>query len=240
MEEHPDAPVVFPEVGRHPDRRVQAVETAVFLFLVGPSLAFSFFAVKQGHLGFVLTASATILRDLALVALVAFFLWRNGESYDSIGWSSRDFVNEAVLGLVLFIPFFFLMGWVEIALKAVGFSTPTTPGPSFLAARGTVEIVLAFVLVVVVAVAEETIFRGYLILRFESITKSPGLAVVASAVVFALGHGYEGSAGVVTVGVMGLVFALVYLWRRSLVAAITMHFLQDFLGLVLLPFLRKG
>lgn len=32
---------------------------------------------------------------------------------------------------------------------------------------------------------------------------------------FALGHGYEGSAGVVTVGVMGMVFALVYLWRGS-------------------------
>jgi len=40
---------------------------------------------------------------------------------------------------------------------------------------------------------------------------------------------------VVTVGVMGLVFALVYLWRQSLVAPMVMHFLQDFIGIVLLP-----
>jgi membrane protease YdiL (CAAX protease family) len=58
-----------------------------------------------------------------------------------------------------------------------------------------------------------------------------------SAGIFSLGHGYEGSAGVVTVGVMGAVFALVYLWRRSLVAPMMMHFLQDFIGIVLVPLL---
>jgi membrane protease YdiL (CAAX protease family) len=42
---------------------------------------------------------------------------------------------------------------------------------------------------------------------------------------------------VVTVGVMGAVFALVYLWRKSLVVPMVMHFLQDFLGTVLLPLL---
>jgi membrane protease YdiL (CAAX protease family) len=63
------------------------------------------------------------------------------------------------------------------------------------------------------------------------------VAVVLSAVIFSLGHGYEGLAGVVTVGVMGLVFALIYLWRRSLVTPIVMHFLQDFISVVLLPLL---
>jgi membrane protease YdiL (CAAX protease family) len=89
----------------------------------------------------------------------------------------------------------------------------------------------------VVALAEETIFRGYLILRFKAITTNTASAVLASAVIFSLGHGYEGSAGVITVGVMGLVFAFVYLWRKSLVAPVVMHFLQDFIGIVLLPLL---
>jgi uncharacterized protein (DUF4213/DUF364 family) len=54
---------------------------------------------------------------------------------------------------------------------------------------------LAVALVVVVAVTEETIFCGYLIRRFVAVTGSPRIAVVASAVVFSLGHGYEGTAG---------------------------------------------
>jgi len=38
---------------------------------------------------------------------------------------------------------------------------------------------------------------------------------------------------------MGAVFSLVYLWRRSLAALILIHFLQDFLGIVLLPMLNR-
>jgi membrane protease YdiL (CAAX protease family) len=87
----------------------------------------------------------------------------------------------------------------------------------------------------VVAIAEETIFRGYLILRFRALVGGTGWAVLLSAVVFSLGHGYEGTAGVVTVGFMGLAFALAYVWRKSLVMPMTMHFLQDFLSIVILP-----
>jgi len=56
-------------------------------------------------------------------------------------------------------------------------------------------------------------------------------------VIFSLGHGYEGSAGLAPVGVMGAVFTVIYLWRRSLAAPIVMRFLQDFLSIVLPPWL---
>jgi membrane protease YdiL (CAAX protease family) len=74
----------------------------------------------------------------------------------------------------------------------------------------------------------------------KAITTSPATAALLSAAIFALGHGYEGSAGVVTVGVMGLAFGLVYKWRKSLVAPIVMHFLQDFIGIVLLLLFGRG
>lgn len=96
---------------------------------------------------------------------------------------------------------------------------------------------LAGLLVIVVAVTEEIIFRGYLITRFRNLTNRPGVGLVLAAVVFALGHGYEGSSGMITVGVMGLVFGLLYLWRGTLVAAMTLHFLQDFTGIVIAPLL---
>ena len=108
--------------------------------------------------------------------------------------------------------------------------------PSLIAEKNTAEFLLATVLVMVVALTEETIFRGYLLLRFKSIMASTA-AVLTSAVIFSLGHGYEGSAGVITVGVMGVVFALIYVWRQNLVAPVVMHFLQDFIGIVLVPLL---
>ena len=216
------------------------VEVSVFLFLIVPSMVLSFFAVKQGTLSFVLVAFATIFRDLALVSLILFFIWRNGERVNRIGWTFKNVWKEIALGIGLYVPFFFAAGFFENALRVAGLSGPSTPLPSFMAAKGTIQFLLALALVAVVALAEETIFRGYLILRLKAITGNPLAAALLSAAIFSLGHGYEGSAGVVTVGVMGLVFAFVYAWRQNLVAPIVMHFLQDFIGIVLLPWLGKG
>jgi membrane protease YdiL (CAAX protease family) len=213
------------------------VETAVFLFLIVPPLLLSLFAVQQGSLGFTLLATATILRDLALVSLVCFFLWRNGEPVTRIGWTSRHVGRDVILGGVLFVPFFLGAALLERILLSLGLSAPTAPLPSFLKEHGPTEAILAVLLVVVVAVSEETIFRGYLLLRFRSVLQSPTAALLLSSAIFAVGHGYEGSAGLVTVGVMGLALAAVYLWRGSLVAPVVMHFLQDFLSIVLLPWL---
>jgi CAAX protease family protein len=215
----------------------QAVEVAVFLFLIVPSMVLSLFAVRQGGLSFVLAAVATIFRDLGLVSLILFFLRRNGENVERVGWSLRRAGREAALGVALFVPFVFGATLLERGLLRVGLSRPATPLPSFLQARSAAELLLAVVLVAVVALAEETIFRGYLMLRFQAVLRGSARAVLLSSVIFSLGHGYEGSVGLVTVGVMGAVFAIIYLWRRSLVAPIVMHFLQDFLSIVLLPFL---
>lgn len=217
-------------------RSEQLWEVLVFLFLITPSMGLSFFAIQEGSVSFQLTAAATILRDVGLVGLIVFFLWRNRESIERIGWTFVDGWQDAALGAVLFVPMFFGTGSLEQILKSAGFSSPATPRA--LTPKGPAEFLLASVLVVVVAIAEEIIFRGYLILRLKAVTGSAVAAAILSSIVFALGHGYEGTAGVVTVGFMGLFFALVYLSRKSLVAPIVMHFLQDFIGIVLVPLFK--
>jgi uncharacterized protein len=218
-------------------RKEQLLEVAIFLFLIVPSMVLSFFIIRQGSLGFVFTAVSVILRDLALVSLILFFLRRNGEPLGRLGWNFKNVWKEVALGIGLFLPMSFAAGLLDHALQGVGFSAPATPLPSFLEARGQAELLLAFFLVVVVATAEETIFRGYLLLRFLNLDLSLPWAAVLSAVIFSLGHGYEGTSGVITVGAMGLTFAVIYLWRQSLVAPVVMHFLQDFVGIVLAPWL---
>jgi len=221
-----------------PGRKEQLIEVSVFLFLIVPSMVLSLFVVKPGGaLTFVLVAWSTILRDLALVSLILFFLWRNREPVNQIGWMIRGGRKEIFLGVILFVPLFFGAGLLENILHASGLSVPSKPLPSFFAAKGAAETAMAVILVIIVALAEETIFRGYLLLRFNAVTQSPATAVFLSAVIFSIGHGYEGSAGVITVGVMGAALALVYMWRRSLVAPIIMHFLQDFVSIVIIPLL---
>ncbi|HQI00387.1 MAG TPA: type II CAAX endopeptidase family protein [Deltaproteobacteria bacterium] len=222
---------------RFTSRQEQTIEVSVFLFLIIPSMILSFFAKEEGEISFIITAWAIITRDLALMSLVLFFLWRNAESIGSIGWRWGNIWHEALIGLALFPVFFVLLGIVGALLQGIGFNVPTASQPQFLIVKGIPEMLLAFLLVVVVAVVEETIFRGYLLLRFLHITQSKTWSVLVSAVVFSLGHGYEGSAGVGTVGIMGAVFAVIYLWRGSIVAPVIIHFLQDFIGILVAPFL---
>ncbi len=218
-------------------RKEQSIEVLVFLFMIVPSVALSFFAIKAGTIDFVLTVVATIFRDLGLVALVLFFLWRNGERLADIGWSIRKRALDVVLGIVLFPLLVVGAGVLEDILHQMGFTSPATPLPALHPTPNIFHLVLGTVFVAVVAVSEETIFRGYLVLRFKNTTRSVAGAVFLSAVVFSIGHGYEGTAGVITVGALGAVFALAYLWRKSLVLPVTLHFLQDFMSIVLLPLL---
>jgi CAAX protease family protein len=218
--------------GSAPSRKIQTVEVAVFLFLVAPSLSLSFFSNAQADLRFTQMAVASILNDLALLSLVLYFTWRNQESVRQIGWSFDHLRRDVALGLLLFVPVFFggnvLAGWLHRA----GLSAPAQR-PSFLDISGVSQAALGLLIVTVVAVVEETIFRGYLMLRFKAITGRTSAAVILSSLVFSLGHGYEGMAGAISVFVLGAIFALVYVWRNSVVAPIVMHFLTDFTSLVL-------
>jgi len=107
----------------------QLLEVAVFLLLIVPSMVLSFFLIRVGSVGFVFTAVSVILRDLALVGLVLFFIWRNGESREELGWNFKNAGREVVLGIWLFFPMFFGAGLLGQALEAAGLSAPATPSP---------------------------------------------------------------------------------------------------------------
>lgn len=218
-------------------RRGQALELAVFLFLVVPSLLLPYFLPSQTALGFDVSAVATILRDLALVALIGYFLWRTGESPRAIGWTTGHIGREIALGVALFVPLFLGTRWLEALLVGLGFTTGSSP--SLIPSRSPTDLLLALALVGVVAVSEETIFRGYLLLRFRNVLGSIWPALLIASLIFMLGHGYEGSAGALTVGATGAVWGAVYLWRRSLVAPVTMHFLLDAIAIIVVPLLLR-
>lgn len=225
----------FSSPSEQPVRRERTLELAVFLFLIVPSMVVSSFAVWQGRLPFPLVAGSTIARDLSLVALVLFLVRNAGEPVTSIGWTRRRLGRELMVGVALFPAIFLGSLFVERTMRAAGFTGPSTPQPDLIPAPDLAQLLLAVTLVAVVAVSEETIFRGYLMMRLGQATGSVATAVVLSAFIFSLGHGYEGTAGVVTVGLTGAVLGLVYLWRGSIVAPMVIHFLLDLVAIVIVP-----
>jgi uncharacterized protein len=218
-------------------RRRYLFEVSIFLlFIVPPSIIFCF--VPRGQNPSVpLFAFSTIFRDLALTSLVVFCLWRNGEPLARIGWKSSGLKREAALGVCLFFPVLVIIWLVFKAFQSIGL-TPMRQLPHFFAAKSPWEIIVLCLLVTVSAVAEETLFRGYLILRFYEITAHLGPSVIISTAVFALCHAYEGLVSAATVGILGLIFAIIYVWRKSLIAPTVIHFLVNFILVVLMPLIK--
>ncbi len=212
----------------------ERAELLAFLFLVVPGLVLSFLVQGEDRIGFVVGAIAIMVRDLALVALILYFLRRNGETLGAIGWRARSVGREAAIGLMLAVPAFLGEILLNLALSALGLSSPSHR-PSELSPHGIPQIALAAVLVGVVAVSEETIFRGYLLLRLRDVGASTPIAILVSSFIFTLGHGYEGTAGLIVVGALGVLLACVYTWRESLVAPVVLHFALDFVPIVVVP-----
>jgi uncharacterized protein len=76
-------------------------------------------------------------------------------------------------------------------------------------------------------------FRGYLQKQFRAITGSAGWAVLLQAVVFGVGHLYEGVGPVARITLFGVLFGLFALWRKSLRPGMIAHAWADIFGVII-------
>lgn len=82
------------------------------------------------------------------------------------------------------------------------------------------------ILAITAGMAEEIIFRGFLITVFSLILPTL-LAASVAVILFGLGHIYQGFAGIVRTALVGAILAAVYLVGGSLWPAILLHVLID-------------
>ena len=203
-----------------------------FISLVFPAL---FYSLESSS--FIILALTTILRNLGLSFLVFWFLKVRGEPFSKIGWTKYNLKKYFILGVALFPLFYFSVGVVLKGFTRLGLSH-LEEVPTSLMPHGAWQIFWGGLLVLVVAFAEEIIFRGYLLVRIEEITESTSMGVLLSTVLFSLGHVYEGSAGMVTVAYIGLIFCRLFLWQKSLTTVIVLHFFTNFVPVVVTPILE--
>lgn len=88
---------------------------------------------------------------------------------------------------------------------------------------------------------EEMLFRGYLLKRLEIVfgggTLSMALAILLPAVAFGCAHSYQGPAGMLSTGLMGLLLGVIFVLNgRNLWLPILVHGFVDMVGLTLIYF----
>lgn len=85
----------------------------------------------------------------------------------------------------------------------------------------------------IVAGFEELLFRGVLVGAFATGFGVPSwVLVLASSVLFGLGHGAQGRLGVVVTGALGVVFGVAFVLTESLLVVVVAHYLVNALEFV--------
>lgn len=134
-------------------------------------------------------------------------------------------IKDIALGAALWAVWIGLMN-----AHVLGEGTNTALG---LLPRGILESLVWIPVALSAGFCEELAFRGYLQKQFQAITGSAAWAVLIQAVVFGIGHLYEGVGPVVRIMLFGVLFGLLALWRRSLRPGMIAHAWADIFGVII-------
>lgn len=116
------------------------------------------------------------------------------------------------------------------SMEKVRWLMPATTGEQFLWTG----------VAVTAGICEELLFRGFLPIYLIQMLPSLPLwaALLATSVMFGLGHLYQGWRGMVQTGALGAIFAVIFLLTGSLFASMALHALVDLLPLVMLRLVK--
>jgi membrane protease YdiL (CAAX protease family) len=211
-------------------RSAQRIECGIFLLLILPQALVSSSLSHQIDVSFVTAAIAIAMRDAGLVGLIFLLLSRNGERFSNIGWTFTRGYWYVAAGLIVFPAFLYGQALLQTHLMERGWSAHQPP--PYLLVHAREELPLAVLISAINGIAEEIIFRGYLLMRLTAITGRADLAIVASAGIFGIGHLYQGSSSVVVLTFLGAALGIIVVRTKSLVIPIVVHALQDLVAIV--------
>lgn len=171
---------------------------------------------------FVFTLS---LLDATLVIGVVLFLLRaRGESVRHVLFGSRPLGREALLG-ILILPAIFLFVVLAIAvLLTIApqlHNVPQNPLEDMLRTRR--DALIFGVVVMIAGGVREEIQRGFIVHRFRQYLGGAGWGVGAYSVLFGLGHYEQGYDVMIVTALLGAVWGVLYVARRSIMAPVVSH-----------------
>ena len=143
--------------------------------------------------------------------------------------STRDVLTTLATSVVFLVfsrAFLFL---AQQGLAAIGQATTREAQhtSALVLPHGLLEQSLWVLLSLSAGFCEEYVFRGYLQRQFSALARSEALGITGSALVFGLGHAYQGWRSVVVITIFGLLFGLLAHFTRSLRPGMVAHALQD-------------
>ena len=223
----PAVPAVSP--APPPNPRVAALAEVLLCSGVPTQLLLGALLVAVGWAPTPSNAGALIVLLLAdtalLITIMVVLTHLHGERARDLWLGTRPLVREAVLGVWL-LPVVFVIVVVTLNLLRLWLpwlhNVPDNPLES-LAGAGALQALVFGLAAVLAGGVREELQRAFLLRRFERHLGGAATGVIVLSVAFGLAHWVQGWDAAVTTGMLGGLWALVYLRRRSIVAPVVSH-----------------
>lgn len=231
-----------PSPGRPPlvDRAVAALEVLICSdYPTQVALGATFAALgyrplgADGHLLIGYVVAVSLLDTALLLGLIFFFLHAHGERPRDVILGSRPVLHEAARGIpLIFIAIGMATGVLYVVQRvAPSLHTEHNPFQELIRTPGDAAI-FAFILIVAGGIREE-IQRAFLLHRFEVWLGGGAVGIVITSAAFGAGHfQVQGADAAIATALLGVLWGVVYLRRRSAVAPIVSHSGFDVLQVV--------
>ncbi len=161
------------------------------------------------------------------LAVVGGLLHLNGQSWRTIGWRGKGTV-QGVLAGVAALPLLFAATWLSISTVSRLFpSLASGPNPLLELIQTPQDVALFSASSLLTGGFKEEIQRAFILERFKNGLGGVWAGLAVWSVVFGLLHVSQGYDRAIGAGFLGLIFGLLYLWRRHLAAPVCAHGLFD-------------
>lgn len=171
--------------------------------------------------------SLMVLEATYSLMVVVFLLKLRGEKGASIGWSLTRPRKEVVIGL-LTVPFLFLCTLLLGLFFQTFFPQYVSSTNPLLELIQTRQDLLFFVISsIYVGGIKEEVQRAFVLVRFEQYLGGIAVGLAVWSLFFGYGHMIQGVNNAIGAGFLGLIFGILFIWRRNLVAPIISHALFD-------------
>ena len=244
-------------------RRFLAIPELLLVVLAGPRVVqIAFLATRTNVMG----ASWTVVLFMASEAtlalfLVVFLLRQRGQALSELGWRWENIGREVLWGIGCVPVLFISTVVVNLFFQAFFPRFISTANPLLDLVEDPGDLALFLMSSLYVGGIKEEIQRAFVLDRFErylgpillwpflrfmdrsnsrrkEVSRRLGVVVglILWSIFFAVGHAVQGFDSAVAAGVLGLLFGLLYLWRRNLIAPMVAHTLFDVTTLLVVWF----
>jgi membrane protease YdiL (CAAX protease family) len=178
----------------------------------------------SGDLTLEFFAILSLVDTAVLALLIKLFLALSGESTAEVFLGARPVRGEILKGILLLPVVFLLVTAIVLALRAfVPWTHTVARSPLEHYMQTPLDTAIFAIVAMVAGGVREELQRAFILHRFEQRLGGALVGLVVFSVAFGALHVNQGVDVATAVGVLGLIWGILYLWRRSAVMAMVNH-----------------